>query len=79
MKCSDLLSSITTIIPKIIPLDITQNKNTSLLELVLYIMKNMTIKYVLSYVSFTPLQLGINNPTSITITDFRNDLISNIE
>ena len=51
---------------------------STLLNLVLYIINKMELKYYLSKLFATPGEFDIPNPQSVTITGFNYDIISNI-
>ena len=60
--------------------NIKTDDGSNLLGLVLYTIKNMTLSYNLTYLSFKPSDIGIisNNNMQVTITKFNNDIVSNI-
>jgi hypothetical protein len=60
--------------------NIKTNDTSNLLGLVLNIIRNMSLTYNLTYLSFKPSDIGIisNNNMKITITRFNNDIVSNI-
>ena len=58
--------------------NVSTTDTSTLLNLVLYIIKNMTLTYNLTYLKFKPAEIKISNASNISITNFNNDIISYI-
>lgn len=69
---------LTDVLANISTQNVSITDTTTLLNLVLYIISNMTLRYKLTMLKFTPNQIKITNATDISITNFNNDIISNI-
>jgi hypothetical protein len=69
---------LTDVLANISTQNVSITDTTTLLNLVLYIISNMTLRYKLTMLKFTPNQIKITTATDISITNFNNDIISNI-
>jgi len=57
---------------------LSQYINSTLLGSIIHILSTMTIKYSLTYIDITSLDIAITNPYAIAIKSFNNDITSNI-